>query len=424
MPEGHAAPRRVDLIPEAHAPNAERWVTQQASARRVESALRSALFEASDDDDWMRRYLHEWGAQVGRLDLSEVPVNVRGNSPRLDERLGDTALAFYDGIPITEPIKRPPSQVSNFRPATLRDLLYDWAIEQIEWWLSNYHAEMERFSTFKWPDWCTEQTERDEYIKSVRQFTTVLALGQSAFRPRAKNLIWDVRDLGNIRLLDFGAPLQTHFDVAFLHDFLDGCRDRDMVSQVTTTGATFNANVALQIYMAPHLTTLAPGYEMVPKELKRLAAAGYVEFVSFLGFLPCRFIQQGTRARKLEPERPRRISDAGTPRIDMVDSDGVPVVPLNVAIRLIPHEERPDDETYQYGNDTENTTGVLGSDGLLPPSKSLRRRQRLPWEAKPHVQDAMHDTMVLLYMANTFGLDLYVITDDWKDMFNQFRIAP
>ena len=87
-----------------------------------------------------------------------------------------------------------------------------------------------------------------------------------------------------------------------------------MVSQVTTTGAIFNADVALQIYMAPHLTTLAPGYEMVPKELKRLASAGYVEFVSFLSFLPCRFIQQGTRARRLEPERPRRISGAGTPR--------------------------------------------------------------------------------------------------------------
>ena len=78
MPEGHAAPRRVNLIPEAHVPDAKQWVTQQAVVRRVESSLRSALFNADDDDDWMRGYLHEWGAQVGRLDLSEALANVRG----------------------------------------------------------------------------------------------------------------------------------------------------------------------------------------------------------------------------------------------------------------------------------------------------------------------------------------------------------
>ena len=49
-----------------------------------------------------------------------------------------------------------------------------------------YHAKLERISTFKWPDWCTEQTERDDYIRGIRQFTTVLALCQSTFRPKAK----------------------------------------------------------------------------------------------------------------------------------------------------------------------------------------------------------------------------------------------
>jgi hypothetical protein len=353
----------------------------------------------------MRDYLHEWGDQVGRLDTTEVPINIRGNSPRLDDRLGDTAFAFYDGIPVTPPLKRPPAQDSDFEPRCIGDLLYPWAIERIDWWMRSYHEELERFANFKWPTWCVEQTERDDYIRGIRQFNEHLVLGQNAFRPRARGKIWDLRDLNDIKLLDYNTPLESHFDLQFLRELLDTCRDRDMVSQVTDTGANFGADVALQIYFAPHLTTLAPGYELVSKELKRLAGAGYLEFISYLGFFPCRFIQQGTRARKLEPDRPRRISDAGTPRTPKADSLGVLVMPLNEAIKRIPESENPSDTSYQFGNDTERTTGVLGSSGLLPPSPSTRVRKRLPWEAKPHVPDVLHDIMVLLYMARTFKLD-------------------
>ena len=83
-----------------------------------------------------------------------------------------------------------------------------------------------------------------------------------------------------------------------------------MVSQVCDVGVVFGADVALQICLYPHLTTLPPGYELVNKELRRLEQCGYLAFFSYLGFLPCRFIQQGTRARKLEPDRPRRMCTA------------------------------------------------------------------------------------------------------------------
>ena len=62
------------------------------------------------------------------------------------------------------------------------------------------------------------------------------------------------------------------------------------VPQVCDTGANFNADVALQTVLQPHLTTLAPGYTCVDAELKRLEGEGYLEFVDWLGFLPCRFI--------------------------------------------------------------------------------------------------------------------------------------
>ena len=135
MPEGYVTPRRINLVPDAHTPDARRWRDQHTTVRRVESSLQNTLLAAEDGDVWMRDYLRDWGAQVGRLDLSEAPPNMRGNSPMLDGRLADTAMSFYDGIPVTEPVKRPPAQVSSFKPRTVRDILYDWAIEYIEWWL-------------------------------------------------------------------------------------------------------------------------------------------------------------------------------------------------------------------------------------------------------------------------------------------------
>ena len=102
-----------------------------------------------------------------------------------------------------------------------------------------------------------------------------------------------------------------------------------MVPQVCDTGANFNADVALQIVLQPHLTTLAPGYTRVDAELKRLEGEGYLEFVDWLGFLPCRFIQQGKRAQKYEPDWPRRISDAGGPHLELPFKGGFLVISLN-----------------------------------------------------------------------------------------------
>ena len=164
--------------------------------------------------------------------------------------------------------------------------------------------------------------------------------------------------------------------------------------------------------LQPHLTTLAPGYTRVDVELKRLEGEGYLEFVDWLGFLPCRFIQQGTRARKYEPDRPRRISDAGGPHLELCCNDSFLVIPLNGAIRDIPECENPGDKAYQYGNDRECTTGCLGAAALPVPCDSNRRRQRLPWESKAHVPDVRHRAMVIMYMAHVSDLHIHVIRDD------------
>jgi hypothetical protein len=59
-----------------------------------------------------------------RIDLSDVPVNVRGCSPAQDDRLADTAFAFCGPIPVTQPATRPPEQRTSFKPKRLTDVLH------------------------------------------------------------------------------------------------------------------------------------------------------------------------------------------------------------------------------------------------------------------------------------------------------------
>ena len=40
------------------------------------------------------------------------------------------------------------------------------------------------------------------------------------------------------------------------------------------------------------------------------------------------------------------------------------------------------------------------------------------------VPDVLRDTMAIMYMAHVFGLRIHAIRDDWKDMFDQFALAP
>ena len=79
-----------------------------------------------------------------------------------------------------------------------------------------------------------------------------------------------------------------------------------MVSQVCDTGANFGADVALQIVLQPHLTTLVPGYTRVDAELKRLEGEGSI------GLVPCR-VASFSKAHELANTSPIDLGASPTP---------------------------------------------------------------------------------------------------------------
>ena len=115
----------------------------------------------------MRGYLHDWGAAVKSYDTSQVPDGIRGASPKLGDRLVDTAFSFRDPIPITKPLKRPPRQSTRHKPRTVHGILTPKALHEIARWFREYRAELERFADFEWPPGMTDPAERDGHVKHM-----------------------------------------------------------------------------------------------------------------------------------------------------------------------------------------------------------------------------------------------------------------
>ena len=414
LPDGARGLRTAPVAPALSAPDAAHWAQCCRRVRRVEKSLAASLSESDDS------YVESWAAQVASFDLDELPHALRSAGAELPSALRATAFAYRDGAPRTSRFRVPRPQRSAYRPTSIRQILTEDALLEISAWLTFWVDCFARNGDFDMPPHLAAD-EKDEYLRRWRKMRRPLILGQSYFVPEARGIIWDMRKrngAGFYEPLDFAATLKTHLDLGYLREFLRRSRDKAMVQQLTECGVTFDATVPLQLVLLPHLISLPPGYRRVDKELHRLNDCGYLELIDHIPFLPNRSIMQGSVARKYEPDRPRRISDAGAWRAYLEDEMGVPFVPLNSAIGA---KHVVDDSPYPYDNDSVVTTGHLG---VVTPSPSTRPHTKLPPEIKPRLSDVLHDVCVLRYLGRVFDLELVSLTDDFKDFFNQFALAP
>ena len=105
----------------------------------------------------------------------------------------------------------------------MHDILTPEALAKIARWFREYRAELERFADFEWSEGTDDPDERDEYIKHIRNFNETLVLGQNAFLPEARGVVWDLRDPNNIIPLDYDSAIRTHLGVEYLSELLAGC---------------------------------------------------------------------------------------------------------------------------------------------------------------------------------------------------------
>lgn len=368
-----------------------RCLDQMAVARDAAlEALRSAVGPPE-----LKSYLGSWVDRWTPLCLSEVPPALRANIPTFDHSLVRGLRFSRPCVPPTTnpyPRARPQRPVKGFHPTVISDILMPEAIRMMTKWVEQEVARLLKIRKGVDPG-----------------ANPALAIGQGLFQPQARGRVWDLRNIqhGVISLMDFTADIETHLNRDFFSDKLKNFPDQELLSFIKE-GVAFKADLELQLVLQPHLLSLGNGFASVQSELARLSEKGWYRLFSKIPFAPYRLMPQGATPRKYE-DRWRRTTDGGAPRRTLIDSDGVEVIPLNVAAS----NDDPPLPHLQPGVQTQD------SPIRRQPTVAASTLPKWPKEAKPGMGDVMHDAAILRSAADAAGEPLFVITDDFADFFNQ-----
>lgn len=391
-------------------PPSWRALAQLVSA---DSELMSALGEAAWDT-----LLSGWREAIRPVDIGEIPPGLLADLPSFaDERLDSAPLSLVPEPASTPWLPRPPRQreVEGHCPRSVGDLMPEDTRQRVYAWLQLNLDDLLAMQ---------RATLAGESLAERRR-PSPLAIGQEELHPWARGVVWDCRPPtralheGCCVVADFHAPFESDLNLELFRRRLHGYPDQTLVANLLE-GARLDADVELQTVLVPHLTSLPKGFASVEKELRRLHAMGWYAFFSDFPFWPMYLNGQGSAARKLEPDRHRRITEGGGPRQPTFDRSGLRALSLNEASHIW-HVPR-----YFADDPRPAMASWLAARGLpaSPHAELGARRTKWPKELKPRLTDVMRDMAVLRRAAHVLGEPIYIFGDDVKDYFNQLAMAP
>jgi site-specific DNA-cytosine methylase len=333
-----------------------------------------------------------WRDSIKPLPMSEMPSGLQFE---LDDFMHTALLATTvpEPCPVPHttwlPLALQPLPPADFKPTKLEHLLLPWAIKDIETWM---RQQMEFLHDI------VEQGHNAE-----RKSNEALALGEDAWQPAARGIVWDLRGLkdGVIVPLDFQAPIQSHLNLGLLRADLADWPDQELLSFLVE-GVRYKTHLAPQIVLLPHLISLREGYASLLKEVHKYTDMGWYGLFSTIPFLPFRAVPKGSVPRKSEPDRPRPTTEAGAPRKMLQDTAGVAVISLNEASSGL----------------TPQSVGETGERETTPVDES-----RWPKENKPTVGHALAALAHLKMLGALINEPVYSAADDYKNFFNQLMLS-
>ena len=165
-------------------------------------------------------------------------------------------------------------------------------------------------------------------------------------------------------------------------------------------GVRFGTDLPLQIVLTPQLKSLAAAFDRTQKELRELIDKGWYGVFDFLPFIPMRMHPKGATERKLE-DRPRPTTDGSHPHFtqQIVDTDGIPVVSLNDALKSGIYGPRPQ---FQAPGPVDIHAPTPPSSPLVPPwwhayATWKHASDLIPKEYKPTLSAVARDSAILAY---------------------------
>ena len=358
--------------------------TVLANCRLASRSIQSLLLDgggAGNHEAWLAEECRALADRVAPAPHSQVPPDLLDSLPRFDyDWLEERAFAKPLPAVVRPFLERKPLQVCEAAPpgATLQDLV------QPGCWANWTRCERRHLNDFL-------KVAQGPDVSRIRPSSCAYAY--SCLSPRYRGCIWDLRDPAGATPVDFHFEQPTHLHLDFYEREMVGHPDQELLSMMRH-GVRFQADIAQQFVIMPPLLSLSKAFPSVQKEFKRLAdkPIPWVGVYDQPPFWPMRASPQGTTPRKYELNRDRRISDASAPEKELFDSDGVPVVSLNVASAA----------PRRVGEE------LLG----------------IPKEHKPTLRMVMRDVAILLCIAAATNEPVFLFTDDMADYFNQLRLAP
>ena len=233
--------------------------------------------------------------------FAEIPVELRGrDAAALDRRWALERFSRVLRPPVTLPLPPEPQvKQTSWSPGTVADLMTPSALERLKSWLSSNLQDIEDMRT--------------NGTSSARQFKPhPLILSESDMVPEARGVIWDLRNPESIVPLDYSTKLSSDLHLDFLRVLMSSCPDKELRDHILR-GAHFKADLPMQTVLLPHMKSLAGRVDLVQKEIERLRGLGWHDVFDTIPFFPCRIMPNGAVARKLEPDRFRRTTNASAP---------------------------------------------------------------------------------------------------------------
>lgn len=359
-----------------------RFADALATSLAVDEHLRKSLLAVPDSDP-LAAQLHAFADRVQPADLTEIPPAflLDDGLPRFsDPALFLTPFSVRVQPPRTAPLTPVPPQPlppADFHPQDLRDLLTQEGAALLEaWYLEMYDyllliddlaplisVSRRRRAAILDKAAAGDNAAIDEMIAilvgdvtdgrdptspAVRAFVADTARTMSPVNPLPSECVPDEPALWPELKVGLWEGL-------FLRDpTYNGPSDDQILQEILHARpeplALGASCFEYQMVLQPHLSSLPLGYENVHKELRRLRDKGFFQCFKNPPFAPWQTLSNGVAFRKLEPDRPRRTTDGGSPRRGeksrlalsasgyyrrvggsnwLTDTDGRRVVPIN-----------------------------------------------------------------------------------------------
>ena len=360
-----------------------------------------------------RAELALWASQSRPPELSDLQADLLRAVPLFDdERYDSLAYSVLPTVPVLPWQPRMPAQsqpIPSRCPRSVFDLMPNVTQRRVRTWLQWQLEDLVCIRDHG--EWCERSRPR------------AMAVGQCELYDWARGRVWDFR--GSPAAcgvpLDTQAPIVSHLNLDSLLAALSDYPNRRLVSFLSE-GVRPLADVELQGVFVPHLTSLAVGVHQVGRELRRLANLSWYTRSANIPFWPIYFNAQGSQARKLEVDRPRRTTEGGGPRNVVRDRCGVVAWSLNDASRQY---HMP----VHFVADRRPEMLIWLEERGLPAdaaAEALVARLGSKWhrQVMPSLRMVMLDILVAQRAARVMGEPFYLFGDDFKDFFNQLPLAP